>query len=178
MVDLAAVLDALWLGLVIYDDKLNILYCNRASRHLASAARNPELLQEEIRELARQCRIQKACRTRIFDVKADNKQVTYRAKAWGLDPNYHQIIVTIEDDTSTFRLERTLLKAETLTVHGQLAIDALTEIRNPLTVALGFCELVAESDAGACPFVNYIREELLAIKDILENFAVASPARY
>ncbi len=174
MTDLALVLDSLSLGLVIYDNNLHIVYRNRPGRELVSAAENPQVFWDDMRELARQCSIQQAPQTRLFHAKVANNQITYMAKAQGLTPDYDQIMVTIEDGTSTARLERTLLKAENLTVLGQLAVDALTEIRNPLTVALGFCELIAEGKLDASQFMNFIRDELLAIKDILETFSSAS----
>jgi len=149
---------------------LEIRYSNRTSSVLASKLETPGLLYDEIKELARQSRIQSAPKTRFLFFETHNQYLTYAVTAQSLDEGYKEIIVTVADETPAHRLERTLLKAETLTVVGQLAINALTEIRNPLTAALGFCQFITETGDKSLQFVSFISEELATIKHILDEF--------
>ncbi len=79
-----------------------------------------------------------------------------------------EIVVIIQDETKTYQLEQTVLKAEKLAVAGQLAIGSLVEIRNPLTSAKGFCQFIEEHEIKP-EYMEIILNELKQIQDIVEN---------
>lgn len=66
MLDLFRVLDNICIGVLVYGDNLEIRYSNRTSSVLASKLETPGLLYDEIKELARQSRIQSAPKTRFL----------------------------------------------------------------------------------------------------------------
>jgi signal transduction histidine kinase len=88
-------------------------------------------------------------------------------------------MVIFEDETTEFRLEQTILKAEKLAVVGHLALGSLIEIRNPLTSARGFCQLIEEPTKNQKDYIEIISKELAQIQDIVENCSTAvEPVKY
>lgn len=169
--DVTPCLDKLSLGIIVYDGT-QVAYRNRAAAAMLAVLGENEnqFLVNEVAELVRQSRLHKSPKERLLHFKSGYNWIAYRALTEGLDSGYGQVMVTLKDETTSSRLERTVLKAETLSIIGQLAIGALTEIKNPLTVARGFCQLLAETDQRGYEFVEFISQELDAIKDILDEF--------
>ncbi|MDD3364107.1 MAG: histidine kinase dimerization/phospho-acceptor domain-containing protein, partial [Syntrophomonas sp.] len=69
----------------------------------------------------------------------------------------------------TYQLEQTILKADKLAIVGQLAIGSLVEIRNPLTIARGFCQFIEENSEIEPEYIEIILNELRQIQDIVAN---------
>lgn len=85
------------------------------------------------------------------------------------------IMIIFQDVDNSIRMEQAILQAEELAVAGQLARDAMLEIRNPLTIVLGFCQLMklhSNDQDNYPPNVNLIIEEVKKIFDILQDYSL------
>jgi signal transduction histidine kinase len=80
-----------------------------------------------------------------------------------------QVMVVIQDETLALQLQQAVLKAEKLAVAGQLAIGSLVEIRNPLTVARGFCQFIEGNKAVDYEYIEIISNELEQIHSIIDS---------
>jgi signal transduction histidine kinase len=80
-----------------------------------------------------------------------------------------EVIVIVYDETRTYQLEHTILKAEKLAIAGQLAIGSLVEIRNPLTSAKGFCQFIEGQNEIEQEYIQIILDGLQQIQGIVDN---------
>jgi PAS domain S-box-containing protein len=89
--------------------------------------------------------------------------------------NHLYTIVISRDITSRRKAEENLLRTEKLTMAGQLAAGVAHEIRNPLTTAKGFIQLIKErSSATEHQFFDFALSELTQIENIINEFLMLS----
>jgi PAS domain S-box-containing protein len=89
--------------------------------------------------------------------------------------NYLYTIVISRDITSRREAEEKLLRTEKLTLAGQLAAGVAHEIRNPLTTAKGFIQLLKErSSATEHQYFDFALSELTQIENIIKEFLMLS----
>ncbi len=160
-------LDNIPLGIMIFDE-----YSQNISVNLAGAVfceKTEDCLQNLIIDLVS---------TALKLHKSIEKIIIYSTEKdfciWGINARIFadkspQVMVVIQDVTLNFQLQRTVLKAEKLAVAGQLAIGSLVEIRNPLTIARGFCQFIEGNTAIKPEYIEIIDKELEQINQIIDS---------
>ncbi|NLU48868.1 MAG: PAS domain-containing protein [Syntrophomonadaceae bacterium] len=167
---MTCILDKLPLGIIVYNQDAELVYCNEAARQMLNSLDEEEEchLDKELRELTQQSLLGSAGESKLVQLRSQG--TVYWATATSLETNSPQVMITLRDDTITSRLKQTLLKAESLSVVGQLAVGTLTEMINPLTVVYGLCQLLAQSGGEPREFLELICQELSTMKELLDDF--------
>jgi signal transduction histidine kinase len=83
-----------------------------------------------------------------------------------------EVIGTAIDISQEKEREQFLLKAEKLSVVGELAAGIAHEIRNPLTTLKGFTQLIKKSsnETNILPYLDVMAEEIDRINEIITEF--------
>lgn len=162
------ILDKVPLGIIVFNKSNQIISINRSGRLYFDKTSN--FLLEVIIDLVTKTLNINTSVEKIIKYSNSNNYFVWRVKTelLLLDYSSPQVLVMIEDETVNSKLEQTILKAEKLAVVGQLAIGSLVEIRNPLTSARGFCQLIEQSEIHR-EYVEIISKELEQIQHIIDD---------
>lgn len=168
MLQTSLILDKIPLGIIVFNQYTEIVLINESAEECINKTHN--CLLDLIRKIAAEAcaneeLVQKTVRfSDRYDYRILNISIEFiNASA--------QILVIITDETRNSQLEHTIIKAEKLAVAGYLAIGSLMEIRNPLTGARGFCQLIENGDIIEEDYIAIIARELEEIQHIIENSA-------
>ncbi|MCY0874670.1 MAG: PAS domain S-box protein [Firmicutes bacterium] len=86
------------------------------------------------------------------------------------------VLIVARDVTEKRAAEAIYLRSEKLAVAGQLAAGMAHEVRNPLTVLMGFLQLMGQTGEYKASYVSYMLAEIQRIEAILHDFLrVAKP---
>jgi two-component system sporulation sensor kinase B len=82
------------------------------------------------------------------------------------------VLYTIEKFRENIRMRAEILKAEKSLALGELAATIAHEIRNPLTVAKGFAQLLKEQalSENSRNYTNYMLEEIESAESIISDY--------
>lgn len=123
-----------------------------------SSLRNGVKLKNEV------CRAQISDQPRILELNT-----TY-VNLYG---NYRDSVMLIARDITQYKvLEEQMLQSDQLAAAGQLAAEAVHEIRNPLTAIRGFSQLIASmtsNDPVVPKYANYMVEEVDRLDGIIRE---------
>jgi len=160
------ILDKIPLGIILFNELNEIIYLNRfGKRYIEVNDCVLDIIKDiTIKTLANSVSVEK-----VIKYSNSDELYVWRVKTEIVNYSSSQVMVIFEDETTEFRLEQTILKAEKLAVVGHLAIGSLVEIRNPLTSARGFCQLIEEPTKNQKDYIDIISKELAQIQDIVEN---------
>lgn len=160
------ILEKIPLGIIIFNELNQIISINHKGRFYVDTTNN--CLLDVIADLAAKTLDRNSSLEKIIKYSNSNNIFVWRIKTELLDYSPPQVLVMIRDETVNSRLEQTILKAEKLAVAGQLALGSLLEIRNPLTSARGFCQLIEQSEIHK-EYIDIILKELEEIQNIVNN---------
>jgi len=170
MLKTGLILDKIPLGIIILNEENKIISVNGWGEKYIEASNN--YLMEVIHDLAKSTLDTNLSIEKTIKIYDPQGLLLWRIKSEFIKYSPPQIMVIIQDDTVNFQLEQTVLKAEELAVAGSLAIGSLIEIRNPLTSAWGFCQLIKDNATIKKDYVDMIFTELGQIQDIVVNTAL------
>lgn len=161
------ILDKIPLGIIVFSQNFKITKVNQTAEEYITKTDN--CLLDIVKKM-------------VSDTYTNNRQVQknigfsdhYSMRVWNVQTELlktpPQIMVIIRDETNCRQLEQTIIKAERLAVAGYSAISSLMEIRNPLTGARGFCQLMGYGDKIKQDYITIITRELEEIQNIIENY--------
>jgi len=164
------ILDKIPLGIIVFDEEKKITYINNCRDCFPHSESGQDYLLEEIKRLVSLTLKQQESLEKVMKICYPKKSRTWRARTEIINSSPYQVMVILQDETTTFQLEETILKAEKLAIMGQLAVGILVEIRNPLTIAKGFCQLIKADEKMKKEYIYLISEELEKINSLIENF--------
>lgn len=171
-VQTSIIFDKIPLGIIVFDETNDIISINDLGEEFF--AKTCDYLQHIIQEMVKSTLDNHESVQKIIRFSANNDFFIWNIKTEFIKVPSPQIAVIIEDKTINSKLEQTILKAEKLAVIGHLAIGSLLEIRNPLTSAIGFCQLIEDDDKVKKDYLEIISRELEQIQGIIENYAAVS----
>jgi len=160
------ILDNIPLGIILFNESNEIIYINRFGKRYIEVN---DCVLDIIKDIAIKTLANSVSVEKVFKYSNSDELYVWRVKTEFINYSSSQVMVVFEDETTEFRLEQTILKAEKLAVVGHLAIGSLVEIRNPLTSARGFCQLIEEPTKNQKDYIDIISKELAQIQDIVEN---------
>lgn len=160
------ILDKLPLGIIVFNESNQLISVNHNGKIYIERTNN--FLLEVIKDLVAKTLDTDSSVEKIIKYSNSNNLFVWRIKTELLYYSSPQVLVIIQDETVNSQLEQTILKAEKLAVAGQLAIGSLVEIRNPLTSARGFCQLIEQSEIHK-EYIEIIAKELEQIQRIVNN---------
>lgn len=103
--------------------------------------------------------------TRVFDV--------FKVPLFYADGSRQGLVVIGRDITNRVNAENLLIKAEKLSIVGELAAGIAHEIRNPLTALKGFVQLMSKTANGKdSAYLTVMFDELKRIESIVNEFLV------
>lgn len=82
----------------------------------------------------------------------------------------------LRDITERYLLEQQIIVSEKLSAIGKLAAGLAHEIRNPLTVIMGFVQMIRshQLDPLTTKYIGYVHEELERVKNLVSDFVTMS----
>jgi len=171
-VQTSLILDKIPLGIIVFDEANDIISINDWGEEFF--AKTSCYLQPIIQEMVRSTLTNHESIQKIIRFSDYTDLFIWNIKTEFIKVSSPQIAVFIQDQTINTRLEQTILKAEKLAVIGHLAIGSLMEIRNPLTSAIGFCQLIKDDENLKRDYLKIISRELEQIQGIIESYRVIS----
>lgn len=171
-VQTSLIFDKIPLGIIVFDEANDIISINDWGEEFF--AKTCDYLQQIIQEMVKSTLANHESVHKLIRFYDHNDLFIWNIKTEFIKVPSPQIAVIIQDNTINTKLEQTILKAEKLAVIGHLAIGSLMEIRNPLTSALGFCQLIEDDDKIKKDYLEIISRELEQIQDIIENYTAIS----
>ena len=169
---MADILDNVPLGILVYNAKSELIYCNRTGSELfsqlGSSIASP--LGDQLIDMVHESLTHDTGMDKLIQLHDINHYFVYRATVTILHRTNPYVMVTLRDETINTRLKQTLLKAENLSVVGQMAVGTITEIINPLTAAHGLCQMLINNQGEPREFIGIIGQELELIKNIIDDF--------
>jgi nitrogen-specific signal transduction histidine kinase len=160
------ILEKIPLGIIIFDESKQVISINHSGRNYFKKTNN--FLLEVLSDIVVKTLDRKVSVEKIIKFSNSKNLFVWKVKTELLDYSSPQVLVVVQDKTVDSQLEQTILKAEKLAVAGQLAIGSLVEIRNPLTSARGFCQLIEQSEVHK-EYIEIISRELDQIQRIVNN---------
>ena len=161
-------LDKIPLGIIVFNEFNKIITANASGKVFIEKTK--DCMWEVINDIVSQTLQSNVPIEKIIKYGNMNDFYVWRIKTEFIQYTSPEIVVIIQDETITYQLEQTILKADKLAVAGQLAIGSLVEIRNPLTIARGFCQFIQEEHNEIEPeYIEIILNELKQIQDVVEN---------
>ncbi|MGI5921105.1 MAG: histidine kinase dimerization/phospho-acceptor domain-containing protein [Syntrophomonadaceae bacterium] len=160
------ILDKIPLGIIVFDESQQISYMNSVA--VTCTQNTNDFLLEAIKQLAERTFEKLEPIEKIVKYSTVDDFWVWKVRTDLFNDSLSQVLVVIQDETVNSQLEQTILKAEKLAVAGQLAIGSLVEIRNPLTSARGFCQLIENSEAHQ-EYIEIISKELEQIQRIVSS---------
>lgn len=160
------ILDKIPLGLIIFNKLNEIIFANRMGKVYIEKSNN--CLLGVIKDIVSKTIENNVSIEKNITYCDKNSLYIWKIKTESVKYPAYQIMVIIQDETVNSKLEQTVLKAEKLAVAGQLAIGSLVEIRNPLTSAKGFCQLIEDNDIQM-EYIEIISNELKQIENIINS---------
>lgn len=200
------ILEALPIGLIIIDDRCNVIFANQRAREILKKVMVKEAPALSARDLfgdnspfdyviskvfeggkaVRGIRmslrhLEENIPVEVYISKlpaeaVDGVAVDGARESGGGD----RAIVMFDDVTGRLELERRMAEAERLATIGELAAGAAHEIRNPLTAVKGFAQLLERRLQGEEPWSTYagiIEKEIAHIDEILRDLLLLSRPR-
>ncbi|MGI6487347.1 MAG: hypothetical protein GX964_05070 [Syntrophomonadaceae bacterium] len=174
---MADILDNVPLGILVYNEKPELTYCNRTGYALFSqlGSSRASSLSDQLKALVHESLITNDITNdsgmdKLIHLHDSNHYSVYRATGNILHTTNPYVMVTLRDETINTRLKQTLLKAENLSVVGQMAVGTITRIINPLTAAHGMCQMLINNQGEPGEFIGIIGQELELIKKIIDDF--------
>lgn len=170
------ILDKIPLGIILFDSSNQLISINQNGKLYLE--KTGDFLLEVIADLVKRTFENKVPVVKMIKYSNVNSLYVWKIKTEYLSSSSPQVMVVIQDETINSQLEQAVLKAEKLAVAGQLAIGSLVEIRNPLTSARGFCQLIEQSEVHK-EYIEIIARELEQIQHIVSScssLANKSPA--
>jgi len=170
-------LEKIPLGIIIFNENNQIVAANSLGTEFINNTR--DCLIETIRNLVAKTFDNLVSYEKVIKYCNVNDFFVWSIKTELIKYSSPRVMLIIQDATMTLQLEQTVLKAEKLAVAGHLAIGSLVEIRNPLTIASGFCQLIKKNSKMEKEYIETISNELDKIQDIIEGctkIAETSPA--
>lgn len=171
-VQTSLIFDKIPLGIIVFDEANDIISINDRGEEFF--AKTSDYLQQIIQEMVKSTLVNHESVQKIIRFSDQNDLFIWNIKTEFIKVTSPQIAVIIQDKTINTKLEQTILKAEKLAVIGHLAIGSLMEIRNPLTSAIGFCQLIENDDKLKKDYLEIISRELEQIQGIIETYAAIS----
>lgn len=169
------IFDKIPLGIIVFDEANDIISINGWGEEFFE--KTSDYLEQIIQEMVRTTWANHESIQKIIRFSDQNDLFIWNIKTEYIQLSSPQIAVIIQDQTINTKLEQTILKAEKLAVIGHLAIGSLMEIRNPLTSAIGFCQLIGDEDKIKKDYLGIISRELEQIQGIIENYtAISKPS--
>ena len=166
------ILDKLPLGIMVFNEELDITYINKPGDLFLKQDLRQEYLMKVIKRFVLMTLQKHLELEKIIKIYSGKGLHTWRAKTEIIKTFPYQVMVILQDETGTSQLEETILKAEKLAIMGQMAVGVLVEIRNPLTIAKGFCQLIKIEEQINKEYINLMSEELDKIAKLAGNFSV------
>lgn len=160
------ILDRIPLGIIVFNKLNQIISINHKGRLYFDKTNN--FLLDIITDLVVKTFDRDSSLEKIIKYSNSTNLFVWEINTELIDYSSPQVLVIIRDETVNSRLEQTILKAEKLAVAGQLALGSLLEIRNPLTSARGFCQLIEQSEIHK-EYIGIISKELDQIQLIVNN---------
>lgn len=164
---LSPILDKIPLGIIIFNELNHIIYTNHAGQTYFEETNNN--LLEVIKGIVFATFEKNQSVEKIIKYSNNDSLLVWRIKTELLEYSSLQVMVIIQDETVKSQLEQTVIKAEKLAVVGQLAIGSLVEMRNPLTSARGFCQLIQENSDYQQEYIEIIAKEIEQLQKIIKN---------
>jgi PAS domain S-box-containing protein len=170
------------LAISVVDCEGKILYCNDEFAGMIPEASKSELIDKSISVVADKMSVtyEKLAIVRTLRKK---EVLAEHQKAFGKDwlvntfplLGYNGDILggtaMIQDITQTVAVQKELRKLDRLNLVGQMAGGVAHEIRNPLTVAIGYLQFLSKKiPAEVSEQFQIVLAELLRIEDIIANF--------
>jgi hypothetical protein len=160
-------IDKIPLGIIVFNEFNKIISTNIIGKVFLEKTK--DCMLEVINDIVSKTLHSNVPIEKIIKYSNMNDFFVWRIKTEPIKYTSPEIVVIIQDETITYQLQQTILKAEKLAVAGQLAIGSLVEIRNPLTIARGFCQFIEEHSEIEEEYIEIILNELKQIQDIIEN---------
>jgi len=166
------ILDKIPLGIIIFNEANEIISVNGWGEEFIE--KTDSCLLGILHDLAKDTWANNLSIEKIVEFYDSNGLFMWSIKTELVKSSFPQVMVVVQDETVKFQLEQTILKAERLAVVGHLAIGSLVEIRNPLTSARGFCQLIQDNTIIKKDYIDIISTELGQIQDIVEKCTFTS----
>ncbi len=159
-------IDKIPCGIIVFNDFIKIISMNGSGREFIEKTK--DCIPKVINDMVAKTLLNKASIGKIIKYSNSNDFFIWRITTELLERS-SEVIVIVQDETITYQLGQTILKAERLAVAGHLAMGSLVEIRNPLTSAKGFCEFMKNHNHIEPEYIEIILNELKQIQDIIES---------
>jgi len=167
------------LGIILFNEENNIVFINAKAHDYLFPALEIHInkFMKKVKDLVLVTREKQVAQER--DINVYHGKNIYSCKAQSDLANFFSpgaIMVILQEKETNIQLEQAILKAEKLAVVGQLAIGTLVEIRNPLTIARGFCQLLklrlGTQNDHPDDYICFITEEIEKICEIVDNYYI------